>query len=329
MNDRKNHIAAKVKPKHWQKVRKYISDNPNGIRFTDLKEALKMPDTTLTRNLDYIVKEGYAVRAGNLYLPPGGNIALNIFRESMRVIEESVRLAHYTERGKKQSDGNANKDSEKQESAASGENMIKVNPERLKIVVDEIAAADFKYHSMPNDGDLLTLARLLKYTVMGTLTIPDIEAPLSGFIARAITYRAERGDETKEPPVRVLREVEEYLFGAHGVLEGIEKGETDAVWLNVYEALCRLNDRQIPVILNRILEEAEKGDHDFRTIRHAIRNSLWCGKMKESLQNMQFNLFQKQLKNSTKPELSGFYSALRKMVMDSAGSTSERGYKDN
>ena len=171
---------------------------------------------------------------------------------------------------------------------------------------------------------------MLKYSTERPLSGLGFEEWLSSFIVRAFRYRAEKRIEVKEAVVKVLREIEAHLFEKRTVFEAMGAGNMDTVWLNVYEALCLLNDKQIPTILNRIIGKVKGADEGkLNNIKRFLYNELRCDKLEDTLYNMQFELFQRQLDNSTNPYLSKFYGALRKMVMDSEGSTSERGDKDN
>ena len=281
-------------------------------------------------------------KAGNLYLPSGGDIALMLFRKAMEVIAESVKPIYLAEENEKKIQNDKNQDSEKAKEnlkplKAEIEKIkdgVNGKTEQLKIAVEEIEGGNiYPYHALPTDDDLLSLIRMLKYSTEGPLSGLGVEERLSDFIVRAIRYRAEKRIEVKEAVeavVKVLRGVEEHLFEKRNVFEAMGAGNMGTVWLNVYEALCLLNDRQIPTILNRIIGKVKGADEGkLNNIRLAIRNELWCNKLKETLYNMQFALFQRQLDNSTNPNLSKFYGDLRKMVMDSEVSTSERGDKDN
>lgn len=328
---------TKVKTKKAKEILEYISKNPKGVRFKDLKDSLKIPDSTLSRNIDLLMKEGSLVKAGNLYLPSGGDIALMLFRKAMEVIAESVKPIYLAEENEKQIQNDKNQDSEKAKEnlkplKAEIEKIkdgVNGKTEQLKIAVVEIEGGNiYQYHALPSDDDLLTLIRLLKYSTEGPMSGLGFEEWLSSFIVRAFRYRAEKRIEVKEAVVKVLREIEAHLFEKRTVFEAMGASNMDTVWLNVYEALCLLNDKQIPTILNRILEQVEKADEgQLNNIRLAIRNELWFNKLKETLYNMQFALFQKQLDNSTNPNLSKFYGDLRRIAIDEKNA-SEQSDKD-
>ncbi|MDS0257533.1 hypothetical protein ApAK_07625 [Thermoplasmatales archaeon AK] len=326
MNDSKRNdkvLTAKVKLRYARALLEHINENPNGLRFKDLREALKIPDSTLFRNLNHLMKEGGVVKAGDLYFPSGGNIALNIFRAAMRIIEETVRLAFLAEEGEKRSKSSGDQDLKKRKAAELKAALAEIADDnneksaKLRIAFEEIVGENgYQYNALPSDYDLLLLARLLKYSVQLPLSKLGFEERLSYFIAGAIRYRVEREIGIKEIPVKVLRKVEEYLFENHDVLKLMEEGKKDAVWLNVYEALCLLKDKQIPVILDRILDKVVAEEGDLNNIKHAIRNELWCDKLRETLYNMQYKLFQHQLKHTSSPAVLKFYGDLRRMAID-------------
>ena len=338
-NNNYNTAETKVKTKKAKEILEYISKNPKGVRFKDLKDSLKIPDSTLSRNIDLLMKEGSLVKAGNLYLPSGGDIALMLFRKAMDVIAESVKPIYLAEENEKQIQNDKNQDSEKAKENLKSlkaeiekiKDGVNGKTEQLKIAVEEIEGGNiYQYHALPSDDDLLTLIRLLKYSTEGPMSGLGFEEWLSSFIVRAFRYRAEKRIEVKEAVVKVLREIEAHLFEKRTVFEAMGAGNMDTVWLNVYEALCLLNDKQIPTILNRIIGKVKGADEGkLNNIKRFLYNELRCDKLEDTLYNMQFELFQRQLDNSTNPYLSKFYGALRKMVMDSEGSTSERGDKDN
>ncbi len=313
MNESKNGnktIITKVKPKYTKVLLKYVNEHPEGLRFKDMREALKIPDSTLSRNIDILTKEGSIVKVGNLYLPSGSDITLQTFRMAMSVIEEVVRQ-EYHEKNEKKHDEN----------------------EKLKIALNEIVGksghpSPYQYYTLPSDDDLLTLIRLLKYTVSGSISGGEFEVSLSSFIARALRYRTEKGMNIKEPLVRIIREVEGNLFNERKILGSMERDDDiDSTWLNVYESLCLLEDKWIPVVLKRILDHAVNLDLEkLNKIKLAIRNKLWCHKLMDTLYNMQFELFQRQLKNSSNPDVSQFYGDLRRIAIDEKN-TSEQSDK--
>ena len=51
-------------------------------------------------------------------------------------------------------------------------------------------------------------------------------------------------------------------------------------------------------------------------IRNAIRNGLWCRQLKELMFRRQFEFFQSQLGNASKPVLADFYGDLRRFAME-------------
>jgi DNA-binding HxlR family transcriptional regulator len=318
MNDsKKNREKNKtiVKEKYSEAIFGYITKNPQGVRFNEVQNELKIASpSTVSRNLKYLVNEGRIVQIENGYYPAGADFALPTFRKIIEVITPATRVSEA---------GN------------------KPDP-TVKIALEELIGmpghpSPYQYSALPNDVDLLTLENILESIINGKISgMEGFITGLAQFISGSFRNRLDNDLEINTVLVGKIRTLEELLFEREGISESLSRGKIqDSAWYFIYTILCELKDKQISVILDRILTFSDKvgngmkpANHEkvedssnismeekLNNIKNKIRNDLWCKQLRDVLFSRQFELFQRQLSRSSNPLLADFYGDLRQYAI--------------
>jgi DNA-binding Lrp family transcriptional regulator len=324
MNDSKLIARNKktvVTRKYSEAISTFITKKPQGVHFKDVQEELTIVSpSTVSRNLKFLLGEGRIVKIGKKYYPSGADFAVPTFRQIIDVIVKAVRTA--------------DTDKEKEPHPA------------VRIALAELMGtpghpSPYEYFALPDERDILTLEYLLEYIISGKITGMESFTPgLSQFLLACFRFRARNGMEINKPLLVETRRIEKTLFEYEGIegslSEPAQPSDDDfrrSAWYFIYTLLCETKDRQISDITDRILkfsedesnkmklENTEKRDNTARleeelnSIKHKIRNVLWCDQLREVLFNRQFELFQKQLLSVSRPLLADFYGDLRQYAI--------------
>jgi hypothetical protein len=327
MNDSKLKATDKkivAKRKYAEAISAYITKKPQGIGFVDMMEELKIASpSTLTRNLKILLDEGRIIKIGNLYYPSGADFAVPTFRKIIEVIKKAAMMAD-AGRGKEPS------------------------PAAMIALGELLGTAGhpppYKYAALPDEHDILTLEKLLVHIISGRIAGMESYMPLlSQFLTACFRFRAQNGMGVSRPLLSEARRIEELLFEHEGIgvsLSNPTRTTDDedefkrSAWYFIYTLLCEAKDMQISAILDRILKipEDESGrmkrentkktdgtaglEKELQSIRHKIRNILWCDQLREVIFNRQFEFFQKQIGSASMPLLADFYGDLRRFAIE-------------
>jgi len=325
MNGSKHGVESKKTVptgKYAEAISAFIISKPQGIGFVDMMEELTIASpSTLTRNLKILLGEGRIIKIGNLYYPSGADFAVPTFRKIIEIIRKAVTMA----------DAGRGKEPDPAAMIALGELLGTAGH-----------PPPYKYEALPDEHDILTLEKLLVHIISGRITGMESYVPwLSQFLMACFRFRAQNGMGVGRPLLSEARRIEEMLFEHEGIVVSLSNpthttdGEFGkSAWYFIYTLLCEAKDMQISAILDRILKipEDESGrmkrentkktdgtaglEKELQSIRHKIRNILWCDQLREVIFNRQFEFFQKQIGSASMPLLADFYGDMRRYAIE-------------
>ena len=308
--------GTKGSRKNAKVILEYINNNQKGVTFSEMKQDLKIVDSTLDRNLKLLLDEGRIVK-NRAYYPVGANFAIPTFRMIMQGIEEEFKFFE-----------------------SKGEFK---NEKKVGVLFDELFGAPghpapYNYAALPEDNDILTLEKLLD-SLLDKNPESRYITGLSHFIASCFRYRS-KDKKPKNVLINELSELEESLFKHDKITMLMEDGDQDKIfnsgWFSIYSVLYGKNGldaKRIDDVLDRILKPVNSGGSQGKpvsnkdtvedketqeklyNIKMAIRNVLWCEQLKNALYRKQFELFDKQFKSDNE-QLIEFYGDLRRFAME-------------
>ena len=309
------------KRKYSESIVEQIRLNPKGLRFSELRNELKISDATLSRNLKKLLSEGEVTKMNNKYYPLNGDLAESIFRKAMEVVHNVVRVIRYQYRKANEYD-----------------------IPKLKVALSEILGISkgpfyYDYHKLVDKHSLLDLEMLLKAILEGTIKIEGdeykkIDYALADFIERSLKSMGppdKRDEWLNKENLRLLREIEEEEFERIGVLQRVCEGsdltqiDGSGSWISIYRSLGYLKDNQIASVLERIVtcvenlhwkesdEAIEKNiERKAHMVLYLIKNHLLQDTaLKDVIRVRAYEYFVKQIQYASEPDLSSFFSELR------------------
>lgn len=324
MNESKmivHQLKDERKPKHIEAILDYLNSHPHGSTFTELSDGVRIPDSTLSRSLRYGTFHGSVVRLNKRYYPSNGDFSMPTFTSAMEVIHDTAKKMEFY-------------------------NKMKPATEELKVVLAEILGvpghpSPYHYYNLVGETDMLDLEKILLAAIRGDLgNLGQFTQSLANFIRASLLTATERNQKLNKEIVRILREIDKELFIEEQIFSKIDNGGIDKTsWIQIYDALCILKDNQVSLVLDRLIEEAEKIRANGKQLQKAsksakelvndindtqehlqnlikvIQNDLRKPTLVSILYHRQIELFNKQIKYASFPNLSTFFSDLRRFAI--------------
>ncbi|MEM4067940.1 MAG: hypothetical protein QXV17_13890 [Candidatus Micrarchaeaceae archaeon] len=291
------------KLKFSESIIEEVNKYPEGTTFSELRQNLKIPDSTLSRSLERLCRDQTIFKSNGKYYPSSGNFAIPTFSIAM----EAVKGLLY-----------------KRIPSDLQENVLKARISLSEILGSPGYAAPYPYSAIADDGDILDFVRLLK-RISEFPDLKNFEFSLAQFIRIWVSIKKKKGEVPRKPIVKELEEAEKETF--EKIKNNIFDKEfvwriQDEAWYELYEALSECESGRVAGIFDDLMMDLkmEWNNSDLKAKIEVLNNlfftKLWNPSWCKVIYFRQAELFQDQLKYSAKkPELSLFIQNLRSMAI--------------